>query len=118
MVKRADDDTDGGKGNAPVDDGGGHISRLLPARCLNKAGQSHLTLDQVVVGGLVGIGAVLPKAEQPRVNQPGVFCSQLFITQPEPGHRARPQVVDEGIGGFDEAKHDFARFLAFEIQRE
>jgi hypothetical protein len=86
---------------------------------VSNIGMSTRWPNQVVVGGLRGIGAVLAEAEHAGIDQARVDLRYDVIAEIEPRHRLRPHVVNQHVRGFDQPQHGFPsrRLLQVEADR-
>src|SRR5262249_48318918 len=76
---------------------GRHITRLTYERGLQR-GDSRRGLNDVVVRGLLAVGAGRPKAVGADVDDAGVHRPEHLIRQPEAFRRARSVIVEEHVG--------------------
>jgi hypothetical protein len=78
------------------------VARHVRTRPQARLGDRDGRLDQVVEGARRRIAAALAEAEGADIDDARVQLSHRFVVEPEPLHRLRPDVVDQGIGALRE----------------
>ena len=95
------------------------IARHAVAGLRHQRRQRGGALDQIVIGGLRGIGPVLAEAEHAGIDQARIDLRDDVVAELQPRHRLRPHVVDQHIGRRDQPQHRVAarRLLQVEADR-
>ena len=100
----------------------GDIERQVARASVRRAGhqtrQSDHALDQVVVGRLARVGAVLGEAGQEDVDQPRVVAAQGVPVQSQFGERLLAHVGDEHVAGLRGTRDHLARGGLLEVQAD
>ena len=71
-----------------------HIARRTVTAARHQMRQRRTALDEIVIGGLRCIGAVLAESKHAGVDQSWIDGGDVLIAQPQPLHRLRAHVVD------------------------
>ncbi len=108
MHQAGADGADSRQTDDAVDQRIGHIARHAVAGLRHQRGKRGGALDQIVVSGFCGIGAVLAEPEHAGIDQLGIDLRDHVIAELQPRHRLRPHVVDQHIGGRDQPQHGVA----------
>jgi hypothetical protein len=87
-------------------------------RARGVAGDAHdagEALHDLVIGRIVPQRSVLPEAGNGAVDEAGLQLAQRVIAEPEPLHHSRPEILDDDIGGAQQAAEHLLAGLALEI---
>ncbi len=108
---------DGDHGVEPGEDVGEGDAALLRL-AVRRAGQVHdaaHALDDEVVAGAVGVGAVLAEAADRAVDQPRILGAQGLVVEAEATESADLEVLDQHVGTAGERADDGASLLGAEV---
>ena len=101
-----------------IDHGQRHVARLLFGRQRDKRRKCAEALNKIVVGGLAGIGAIVAVSHQTDIDELRIDLVYVPGCQIEAAHGRRPDVVQENVGAFAQAKQGFACRRLLQIEND
>ncbi|MNK99487.1 hypothetical protein D3C87_1198820 [compost metagenome] len=118
MEQSGADGVRGAQADDAIGHGAGRIARLLGAGQLRQHRDAACALDQVVVGRLGGIGAVLPVAVHADIEDARVHGSDGVVVQAQARHGLRPHVVDQHVGARGQAQHRLPACRLLQVEHQ
>ena len=116
--QRGGDRVDGGEAGDAVGNRQRRITRRRRAGFMEQRRHRRHALDQVVVGGLCGVGSALAETVGADIDDLRVDGSDFFVRQLQPLHRLRPHVIEQYIGGLDQFLQCGQTFGVFQVEHD
>jgi hypothetical protein len=96
----------------------GDVARNAIAGLRHQGRQCGRALDQIVISGLGRIGTVLAEAEHAGINQARIDPGDDIVAELKPRHCLGSHIVDQHIGGCDQAEDHVAARGLFQVERD